>query len=149
MKKQKGGGGMRIVDARDPVWSSLDKLTAGLDPHERFKVLDNLVKKLTASPPPEKFDLDNLPFDPAVELMREAQKHLAQEAMTEAQRAMEQDDDPNRSETEEDGLRAGELRRYKAHHQSKAFTGQTPESSNSQGNTPKKTKPLISRKRDI
>ena len=98
MKKQKGGGGMRIVDARDPVWSSLDKLTAGLDPHERFKVLDDLVKKLTASPPPEKFDLNNLPFDPAVELMREAQKHLAQEAMTEAEKEMAQDSPPEKTE---------------------------------------------------
>ncbi len=96
MKKQKGGGGMRIVDTRDPVWSSLDKLTAGLDPHERFKVLNDLVKK--ASPPPEKFDLDNLPFDPAVELMREGELHLAREAMTEAQKAVEQCDTPDKAE---------------------------------------------------
>ena len=98
MKKQKGGGGMRIVDARDPVWSSLNKLTAGLNPHERFKVLDELVKKLTASPPPEKFDLDNLPFDPAVELMREGELHLARAAMTEAQKEMEQCDTPDKAE---------------------------------------------------
>ena len=85
-------------------------------------MLDDLVKKVTENAPPKRFDLDNLPFDPAVELMKEARKHLS-----------------NQPETEEDAERLGESRLYKAHHQSKALTGQTPESSNSQANTPKKT----------
>lgn len=50
-------------------------------------------------------------------------------------------DDPNRPETEEDGLRAGAQRLLKARHQSRAFMAQTPGSSPSPSpsNTPATT----------
>jgi len=45
-------------------------------------------------------------------------------------------DDPNRPETEEDGLRAGALRLLKARHQSQAIRDRTLELSRSPSNTP-------------
>lgn len=48
-------------------------------------------------------------------------------------------DDPNKPETEEDGIRAEVLRRLKVRRMLQAPAGQTPASSPSQSNTPATT----------
>jgi hypothetical protein len=53
-------------------------------------------------------DLQNLPFDPAVEAMKEAQKY-----------------NPNEPETEEDGIKAEALRRLKVRQMFKAQPDRT------------------------
>jgi len=86
MKKPKRSSPKRIVDERDLVWSSLNNLTAGLNPEERFNKLNDLVKKVTDKNY-QKFDLQNLPFDPA----QEAGKHSAE---VEQKRLSEDNYDP-------------------------------------------------------
>lgn len=48
-------------------------------------------------------------------------------------------DDPNKPETEEDGIQAGALRLLKARRQSEAFMAQTRALSQSQNDTPQPT----------
>jgi hypothetical protein len=42
---------MRVLDEQDPVWSSLEDLTVGLSPQERYKVLREFVKSLPLKNP--------------------------------------------------------------------------------------------------
>jgi hypothetical protein len=39
----------RVLDERDPLWSSLDNLTAGMTAQERSRYLINAVKEMTKS----------------------------------------------------------------------------------------------------
>lgn len=48
-KKQSLPKKVRVIDERDQMWSSLNNLTAGMDPHERFRFLDNFVNEVKAS----------------------------------------------------------------------------------------------------
>ena len=80
------------------------------------------------------FDLKNLPFDPAVEAGKAVEKwrleNLATDPAVDAGKASEtryETDDPNRPETEEDGIRAGALRILRFQHQSRGFRGKTGE----------------------
>ncbi len=59
----------------------------------------------------KQYDLQNLPFDPALEAGKASKEY--------------RDDDPNRPETEEDAVRAGASRRLGALHQSQAFRDQS------------------------
>jgi hypothetical protein len=56
----------------------------------------------------KQYDLENLPFDPALEAGKASKEY--------------RDDDPNRPETEEDGIRAEALRRLQVR---RMFTGQS------------------------
>ncbi len=47
-KKQSLPKKVRVIDERDQAWSSLNNLTAGMDPDERFRFLDNFVKEVKA-----------------------------------------------------------------------------------------------------
>ena len=89
MKKPKRSSPKRIVDERDPVWSSLHNLTAGLNPEERFNKLNDLVKNVMdkKNSLPQHNDLQNLPFDPA----QDAGKHSAE---VEQKRLSEDNYDP-------------------------------------------------------
>lgn len=53
----------------------------------------------------DKLDLENLPFDPAIEAGKEAMAEMKKSSRYE-------EDDPNRPETEEDGIRAETIRRF-------------------------------------
>ena len=54
----------------------------------------------------DKLDLENLPFDPAIEAAKEAMAEMKKSSQYE-------EDDPNRPETEEDGIRAETIRRLR------------------------------------
>jgi len=54
----------------------------------------------------DKLDLENLPFDPAIEAGKEAMAEMKKSSQYE-------EDDPNRPETEEDGIRAETIRRLR------------------------------------
>jgi hypothetical protein len=43
-----------MIDERDPLWSSLNSLTAGMMPEERAEYLMNLVDSMKASYPSAK-----------------------------------------------------------------------------------------------
>ena len=45
-KKQSSPKPVRVMDERDPVWSSVKDLTVGLDPKERAKALMQFVGSL-------------------------------------------------------------------------------------------------------
>ena len=47
LMKQPSGRTNRVIDARDPLWSSLDSLTVGMSPHERSQYLMKMVDELT------------------------------------------------------------------------------------------------------
>lgn len=47
-KKQSLPKPVRVIDERDQTWSSLNNLTAGMDPHERFRFLNNFVNEVKA-----------------------------------------------------------------------------------------------------
>ena len=47
-KKQSLPKPVRVIDERDQAWSSLNNLTAGMDPHERFRFLNNFVNEVKA-----------------------------------------------------------------------------------------------------
>ena len=42
-----------VVDERDPLWSSIDNLTAGMSPQERSRYLINMVAELTGEKTPD------------------------------------------------------------------------------------------------
>ena len=54
----------------------------------------------------DKLDLENLPFDPAIEAGKEAMAEMKKSSQYEEY-------DPNRPETEEDGIRAETIRRLR------------------------------------
>jgi hypothetical protein len=43
----------RVIDEKDPMWSSLDNLTVGMTPHERAQYLMDLVETLTKKQAPK------------------------------------------------------------------------------------------------
>jgi hypothetical protein len=45
-KKKSSPKAVRVVDERDAVWSSVENLTVGLTPDERFEVLKKLNESL-------------------------------------------------------------------------------------------------------
>ena len=48
-KKRPLQGPKRVLDERDPMWSSLDNLTAGMSAQERASYLMSAVKEMTKS----------------------------------------------------------------------------------------------------
>ena len=46
MKKQSSPSPVRVVDEQDPLWSSVEDLTVGLTPDERYNVLKKLDESL-------------------------------------------------------------------------------------------------------
>ena len=47
-KKQSLPKKVKVIDERDQTWSSLNNLTAGMDPEERFQFLNNFVNEVKA-----------------------------------------------------------------------------------------------------
>lgn len=78
-KKQSLKSPKRVINPQDPVWSSIEEMTVGLSPKERFEVLDRIANPKQQ----ESYDLNNLPFDPAIEAMKDAQRYMEKNSPSE------------------------------------------------------------------
>ena len=65
-KKRPLQGPKRVLDERDPLWSSLNNLTAGMTAQERSRYLINAVKEMTKSG-----QASAQPFNPIEDAMKQ------------------------------------------------------------------------------
>ena len=65
-KKRPLQGPKRVLDERDPMWSSLDNLTAGMSAQERASYLIEAVKEMT-----KKDRAAEKPYDPIESAMKQ------------------------------------------------------------------------------
>jgi hypothetical protein len=65
-KKQSLRNPERVLDERDPLWSSLDNLTAGMSAQERASYLMSAVKEMTKSG-----QASEQPFNPIEDAMKQ------------------------------------------------------------------------------
>ena len=75
-KKQSLRNPERVLDERDPLWSSLDNLTAGMSAQERASYLMNAVKEMTKSG-----QASAQPFNPIEDAMKQHPTLTREEAL--------------------------------------------------------------------
>ena len=75
-KKRPLQGPRRVLDERDPLWSSLDNLTAGMSAQERASYLMNAVKEMTKSG-----QASAQPFNPIEDAMKSHPTLTREEAL--------------------------------------------------------------------
>ncbi len=75
-KKRPIQGPKRVLDERDPMWSSLDNLTAGMSAQERANYLIEAVKEMT-----KKDRAAEKPYDPIESAMKQHPTLTREEAL--------------------------------------------------------------------
>ena len=75
-KKRPLKGPKRVLDERDPMWSSLDNLTAGMSAQERASYLIDAVKEMT-----KKDRAAEKPYDPIEDAMKSHPTLTREEAL--------------------------------------------------------------------
>lgn len=75
-KKRPLQGPKRVLDERDPLWSSLDNLTAGMSAQERASYLISAVKDMTKSG-----QASEQPYDPIESAMKQHPTLTREEAL--------------------------------------------------------------------
>jgi hypothetical protein len=75
-KKRPLQGPKRVLDERDPMWSSLDNLTAGMSAQERASYLIDAVKEMT-----KKDRAAEKPYDPIECAMKQHPTLTREEAL--------------------------------------------------------------------
>ena len=75
-KKRPIQGPKRVLDERDPMWSSLDNLTAGMSAQERANYLIEAVKEMT-----KKDRAAEKPYDPIESAMKSHPTLTREEAL--------------------------------------------------------------------
>ena len=75
-KKRPLQGPKRVLDERDPMWSSMDNLTAGMSAQERISYLMNAVKEMT-----KKDRAAEKPYDPIECAMKQHPTLTREEAL--------------------------------------------------------------------